>query len=520
MSDLNEGIIEAICSYVSKEPVRMHMPGHKGRKAFSADPSSAPPSPEWAAGLLDQLRALDMTESPGLDNLHYPTGCIRNAEARAERVFGSGRTYFLVNGATSGIQASLLSVRMTLGSGSILLPRNVHKSLVSAMVMSGLEPIFVWPEYNPRLGGYLPLDTARVAEALDSAAAKGQTPKAVFLINPTYTGFARNLTGTAALVHERGMAFLVDEAHGSHFSVGENLPLPALKAGADLVTHGTHKTTVAFTQTALLHVGTGAITRFPGLLDNVEEALRAVMTTSPSYILMTSIEQAIRVLEKDGGKWANQGTKVAIELASRLSRIPGLTAAPNTGAEGLPGDLQHDPTKLLVNLDGLGCTGPEAVKFLVQECGVVPELTGPHYLLMLVSGAHDESDVEAVEVAFRRLAERFPRQPGTSASVSASAIGTGAGSLTEMPHPEKCMSLREAFLSVSRPVPVEKAEGRISADTVVIYPPGSPLVTPGERIDRDVVEYILRAKSAGLNVLGRGIRAGEGELKVYCVESL
>lgn len=508
------GIIEAMCHYASKNPTRMHMPGHKGRKAFQHNPPAPPFSAKWAAGVLDELRALDMTESPGLDNLHYPTGCIRETEARAERIFGSLRTFLLVNGATSGIQASLLAVRMTLGPGTILLPRNVHKSLVSAMAMSGLEPVFVWPEYDSRLGGYLPLDWGGVEDALDRLAGNGEpSPKGVFVINPTYSGFARDLTEMAEEVHARGIAFIVDEAHGAHFPTGTNLPPTSLGTGADLVTHGAHKTTVAFTQTAFLHVGRGALGRFPGLMPAVEEALRAVQTTSPSYILMASLQQAIEVLERDGGRWVDRGTEAAVDLACRLSRIPGLSvsgAGSDTGdGQDLPEGLFHDPTKLLVNLAGLSVSGPEAARFLVQERGVVPEMVGPQYVLMLVSGAHSPEDLMAVEGAFRELARRYP--------------GSGQGEIAslgcEMPRPARVMPLREAFLSVSRALPVEESLGKIAADTIVIYPPGSPLVTPGERIDREVVEYILNSRKAGLNVLGRGIRNGEGEMRVYCVES-
>lgn len=516
MSQDTHGIIEAMCSYSSRKPVRMHMPGHKGRRAFPVDYAPHALSPRRAASLLDELRAIDMTESPGLDNLHYPSGCIRRTEERAEKLFGSARTYFLVNGATSGIQASLLAVKMALGGGSLVLPRNVHKSLVSAMAMSGLEPTFVWPEYEPRLGGYLPLDWARINDTLsgvdkDSAS----SPKAVFVINPTYSGFATNLSEIAAQVHAHGMALVVDEAHGTHFSNGEGLPPNALAAGADLVTHGAHKTTVAFTQTAFLHLGLSAPARFPGLELAAEEALRAVQTTSPSYILMASMEQAVEVLERDDGAWTDHGTRIAIELATRLSKIPGVSVAGYD--EPLPAGLFHDPSKLLINLDGLSVGGPEAVRYLVQKCKVVPEMTGSRYILLLVSGAHGPKDVDVVEKAFKGLAERFPARSHDEAAACREAAATSS-MLREVPRPVRAMSLRDAFLSVARPLPVEEALGKISADTVVIYPPGSPIVTPGERIDQDVVEYILRARRAGLNVLGRGVHGTEGELKVFCVD--
>lgn len=523
MSDKSHSILETVCSYASRNPTRMHIPGHKGRKAVSPDCASVAGSPQWAAGLLDELRAIDVTEAPGLDNLHYPVGCIKDAEARAATLFGAAQTYFLVNGATSGIQASLLAVRMSAGAGSVVLPRNVHRSTVSAMAMSGLEPVFVWPQYEPCLGGYLPLDADRLNETLNGIAARGSAgpAKAVLVINPTYCGFARDLSELADLSHARGMVLVVDEAHGTHFGVGKGLPPAALSSGADLVTHGAHKTTVAFTQTGFLHVGPSSPADFPGLVSAVEEALRAVQSTSPSYILMASIEQAIHVLGNDGGRWVNQGVETAMELAQRLSKIPGLAVAGCHPAAGLPPGLLHDPGRVLVNLGGLGLTGPEAVAYLVQKWRVIPEMTGPEHVLLVVTGADGGPAIEAVEAAFRDLAEHFSiSRQGTGSSEPGSRQSSNASSLLrEAPRPVRSMSLREAFLSRSRPLATDDARGKVSADTVVIYPPGSAVLTPGERIDRDVVEYILHAKRAGLNVLGRGIRAGEGEMKVFCVES-
>ncbi|HHX28993.1 MAG: aminotransferase class I/II-fold pyridoxal phosphate-dependent enzyme [Bacillota bacterium] len=519
---MDNGIIRAACSYASHNPVRLHMPGHKGRRAFPGSTTLIEGSPGWAGALLDAVRALDMTEAPGLDNLHYPTGCIRESERRAEALFGSERSHFLVNGATAGIQAALLAARMTLGEGTVVLPRNVHKSLVSAMVISGLEPVFAWPEYSPEFSVHMPLDWPCLESTLEEIERRGEpSPKAVFLINPTYSGFSRDMSRIAEEVHARGMVLIVDEAHGSHFAVGKGLPRPALRCGADLIIHGLHKTTVAYTQTAMLHLGKGANSRFSGLSDAVEEALRAVQTTSPSYILMSSIEQAVEVLGKDGGDWVNRGTETALELARRLSSIPGLVVAGYGEQGATPNDVKHDPSKLMVILSGLSVTGPEAAKFMIRERNIVPEMTGPNYVLMLISGSHGPADVEAIENAFIALAERFPA--GHESTPAEEAVGTGTVDVSSlmraMPRPARTMPLREAFLSVARPVPVEQAAGKVSADTIVIYPPGSPLLTPGERIDPEVVEYIVNARRAGLNVLGRGIRGGEGEMRVYCVAS-
>ncbi len=520
MSEKKPSIMEAVCRYASSKLVRMHMPGHKGKRVFTADSGSGQePTPEWAAGLLDDLRAIDMTESPGLDNLHYPTGCIRETERRAETLFRSARTFMLVNGATAGIQASLMATRMTMGPGKVILPRNVHKSVVTAMVMSGLEPAYVWPEYDGNFGGHLPLDAERVKEALqmefrDSGSC---APKAVVLLNPTYSGLARDVTQIADVVHSYGILLIVDEAHGTHFGIGKHSLPSALGCGADLVVHGAHKTTVAFTQTAFLHVGTSAVGRLPALVPAVEEALRAVQTTSPSYILMASLEQAIDTLEKGNGCWVDKGADAASRLGCRLSEIPGLSVAGYGVSAPVPAGLRLDPGRLLVHLGELGITGPEAARYLVTEKRIDPEMVGPESLLLIWTGADGQESFEAIESAFRDLAARFPKDSVKPPLVKGKSDRSFLAE--EAPRPTRVMSLRRAFLSVAEPVPVERASGRVSADTVVIYPPGSPLITPGERIDENIVQYILCAQDAGLNVLGRGICGKKGGTAVYCVQS-
>ncbi len=515
MSRDKRTIIDAMCDYAQRKPVRMHMPGHKGKRVFSDGPEVVP-TPQWANSVLDELRAIDMTESPGLDNLHYPTGCIRETQRRAERLYGTARTYMLVNGATSGIQASLLAARMTLGAGRVVLPRNVHKSVVSAMAMSGLEPVYVCPEYNGDFGGYLPLDTDRIKRVLEQETFKNSDCplRAVLILNPTYSGFSRDLTQIADLVHSYGALLIVDEAHGSHFSLGKDTPASALKSGADLVVHGCHKTTVAFTQTAFLHVGEGTPARFPALIASIEEALRTVQTTSPSYILLASLEQAVTSLEKDAGKWVDMGVSTARDISSRLSRIPGISVAGYDPNVPIPPGLTHDPGRILVNLSGLGITGPQAGKYLVSQKNVDPEMVGPNSILLIWTGADDLRSVDAVEAAFKDLAAAVKNQ-----SIASCADGKAPVVLGEAPIPKKAMPLREAFLAVSEPVPIEKTLGRVSADTIVIYPPGSPLVTPGEVIDENVIQYILRAKEFGLNVLGRGVDERERPIEVYCVRS-
>jgi len=502
------GIIDALCQYAAEEPVRMHMPGHKG-KPTSLGGVAPDPDMQRVCRILDDCRLLDVTECPGLDNLHYPSGCILRSEEMAQRVFGSLRSYFLINGASCGVQASFLAARMMLGPGEVILPRNTHKSAISAMVMSGFEPMWVRPDYYEDFGGYLPISEDDLSEALKSNRCNSDEDqvKAVFVVNPTYCGFARDLTRIAEIAHSWGAMLIVDEAHGAHFGFNRMLPQSALKCGADIVIHGTHKTTTAFTQTGLLHIASGAQNRFPDIAPSVEESLRSVQSTSPSYLLMSSLEQAIDVLQQDESAWVRQSVDSALELTRRLEEVPFIGISGHNGQTKMPQGIFRDPSRILVDLRDLNITGPEAARYLASEKSIVCEMAGPSYLVMIVTGADGTQEIELVADAFGDLSRRFGKQPSQSGHGSLRGLG-------EPPRPEKVQGLRESFLSPSQLMEIGNSQGRISADTVVVYPPGSPLIVPGELISSEIIDYVLKARDAGLNLVGRAIQ----QQGVYCVK--
>ncbi len=487
------GIVDSLCKYVARKPIRMHMPGHKGKPARQA---------------LDGCRLFDVTECPGLDNLHYPSGCILRSEEKAQRVFGSLRSYFLVNGASCGVQASFLAARMVLGPGKVIVPRSTHKSAISAMVMSGFEPVWVWPQYYEDFGGYLPITKDDISEALrlsHCSVDRGEV-KAVFDINPTYCGFARDLSEVAEFTHSLGAMLIVDEAHGTHFGFDSRLPQSALKCGADIVIHGSHKTTTAFTQTGLLHISSGAQDRFPEIVSSVEEALRSMQSTSPSYLLLSSLEQAIDLLERDESVWVKRGIDLALGLTERLASLSHIKVPGHIGS-AMPQGVFHDPSRVLVDLRELSVTGPEAARYLAHERSIVCEMAGPSYLVMIVTGADERGEMELVADGFEDLSLLYAKRGDLLQRSVMTTLGVP-------PRPVKAQSLRESFLSESEPVEIESSRGRVAADTIVIYPPGSPLIVPGEVIDSEIIDYILKTKEIGLNLVGRAMQRG----CIYCIK--
>jgi len=496
---MNEGILAQIESYIKREPVRMHTPGHKGFRTKSACFHLETELPA-IGDIIDRLHVIDVTELPGLDNLHYPSDAIKRSEETFALVFGARKTFFLVNGATAGILAALLAVRMNFGKGYVLVPRNVHRSVISGLILAGLEPLFVYPEYDRRLGGYLPLAYKSVKRKLEEDFHK--EIRAVLIVNPTYYGISRNLTSTCNLVHGAHIPVIVDEAHGTHFPFSNELPPSALHTGADIVIHGTHKTTPALTQTGLLHVTHGCAERFHDLSQNIEEALRLIQSSSPSYILLASLERSLEAF-KDGAKWVKEGVRLGREISRRLSKIEGIYVRVPSCDSG----LLHDPGKVCVDVSGLKITGRKARDFMWSRWKVAPEMVGPQDVLLLVTGSDGDETLSILEKAFKELAITFLNENHRQVAL-----------LGEPPRPVQILPLKEAFFSPARSLLISSAEGEISADTVLIYPPGSAILVPGEKIDAEVVEYIETARNLGLEVLGRGYYREESEMRVFCVE--
>lgn len=447
-------LYEALMAYVRRRPAVFHVPGHKqGRSA----------APALRRMLGEQGLALDLTEAPGLDDLHAPAGCIAEAQQLAAAAFGAGQTYFLVGGTTAGLQALILAACRP--GEPILVPRHAHRAVLGGLILSGAIPHYVRPDYDAEMD----LPVGITPGAMAAALANCPGARAMVLVHPTYHGLPAQLTELVQLAHGRGLPVLVDEAHGAHFAFHPALPVPALAAGADGVAQSLHKAGGSLTQSSLLHLGHH--TRLDR--QRVQAMLRLVQSTSPSYLLMVSLDLARRELALNGrAQWER-----AITTAAYARRRLG-------GAVREWPDA--DPTRLVIDVRPWHVSGPEAAEQLWAH-GVAVELAGQAYVLAIIGPADGYSEVDRLVQALGRL------EPST---------GRVAGTLGEPPWPELVLPPREAFLAEREPVPLVQARGRIAAELAAPYPPGIPVLAPGERITPEVIEYLERCRVLGVHLHG------------------
>ena len=449
-----------------------HMPGHRAGRGFSVD-----------FGRL--VLEIDTTELPGTDNLQHPTGILKEAQERAARHFGAAASHFLVNGSTVGLLAMLQAVA---GPGdTILVGRDCHRSVLHALQLSGAEPVFV--EVRP--GGMAGVPCGCTEDQLIAAIRQNRHARALLITRPNYYGFAVPLKRIARLLHENGMALLVDEAHGAHFNCGSFFPEPALACGADLVVQSLHKTLPSPTQTAILHEGFSWKGVRPGLMvSSVREALSLFQTTSPSYPLLAGIDAAVR--------WASEaGAKEYLALMGRLNDCRKRVQEESCFRflDPLVGQpvFDLDPTRLVIQARN---NGMNLESWLRESCGIFAEMADMHHVVLISTPFHDEAD-------FSRLADALRDSPewGQSSVRKLDQTDACADSVSYA-LPERVIDLQRAVRMRREAVPILSAIGKIAAGTVVPYPPGVVAIAPGERFDSDLVAWLVEQGKAGISVLG------------------
>lgn len=470
-------LLEALQELAHRQHAPFYAPGHKRGRGI----------PQPLADLLGKtVFQADLPELPELDNLFAPEGAIREAQQLAAQAFGAAQTWFLVNGSTGGIIASILA---TCAAGEkIILPRNVHRSAISGLVLSGAVPVFVSPEYDPAWDLANSITPAGVAEALD----RHPDAKAVMVVYPTYHGVCGDVAAIAELAHRHGIPLLADEAHGPHFAFHPDLPSPALAAGADLAVQSAHKVLSAMTQASMLHVQGDRIDR-----QRLSQALQLVQSTSPSYLLLASLDAARQQMATQGEQLLAQALRLAEGARNRLAQIPGLSVLQPPSPEAVtPGFAALDRTRLTVSVAGLGLSGYEADEILHRQLGVTAELPCLRQLTFIVSAGNTPADIEQLVRGFTTLAEKEKR-------LEAGLSCAGVPVLPSSPNPP-ALTPREAFFAETETLPGERACHRISAEIVCPYPPGVPVLMPGEIITRAALYCLQRVLSSGGTVTGCG----------------
>jgi lysine decarboxylase len=465
--------LDAVVAYGFRGPGRFHVPGHKGGPG-------ADPGLRYALG--DRALAIDLPQDiHGIDVGPSPTPYER-AEALAAEAHGAARTWFLTNGATQGNHALCLALA-PLGT-HVVAQRNSHASIVDGLVLSGGLPSFVAPAYDSELG----MAHGVTPAALDAALAADPHARVAFLVSPTYYGMVADIEALAKVAHDRDVALVVDQSWGPHFGFHPDLPESALRLGADAMLTSTHKIVGSLTQSAMLHVaGTGRID--PGA---VGRAIRLVRSTSPSSLLMASLDGARRQLAVHGEALLHETIAAAAATRAKLATTPGLAiiAEDFVGREGV---AAYDPLRIVLDTRATGCTGYEVADALRNAYDAMVELaTVATMVCVLGIGQPAEALVRFagdVDETVKRI-----QRPGAPIQ----ALVRGPGALDN----EMVVAPRDAFLGDSNVVALEDAIGRISCESIAGYPPGIPALLPGERITADTANYLRELVASGARLHG------------------
>jgi arginine/lysine/ornithine decarboxylase len=489
-------LISALQTATQWDHAPFYMPGHKRGQG----------SPAALVNLLGQAAlAADLPELPGLDNLFAATGVIQAAQALAADAFGAERTWFLVNGSTGGVEAMILA---TCSPGDkIILPRNVHRSAISGLILSGAAPIFVQPDYDPELDIAHSLTPAAIAQAL----AQHGDAKAVMLVSPTYYGVCGNISAIAELAHAHDLPLLVDEAHGPHFAFHPDLPTPALQAGADLVVQSVHKVLAGLTQSALLHRQGHRVD-----CDRVCRALSLIQSTSPNYLLLASLDAARQQMATTGKELMTRTLALAEEARRRIAAIPYLSVLDAAQVGRTPGFFQLDATRLTVDVSRLSISGFEADEWLCDRGQVIAEIPAQNYLTFIISLGNTPQDIDRLVQGFQQLSRLYPPESEPATTAASSSLfdsqdsfssrdlqDISAGLMPSLPpSPPAPLTPRQAFFAATTTVALEDAIGQVSAELVCPYPPGIPVLLPGEQVTRTAVELLQRVLAAGGLITG------------------
>jgi arginine/lysine/ornithine decarboxylase len=439
-------LLSALLEHLDQAAIPLHVPGHKG--GLGLDPEIAP----W----LRTAARLDLTELDGLDSLHSPQGPLAEAQALAAQLWGAERTFFLVGGSTVGVHAMILA---SCNPGdTVILPRDAHMSALGGLILAGARPVYAPPDLG----------------ALSEAIAR-HSPKAVLLTRPSYAGDVFDLAPYAERIHAAGAVLLVDEAHGAHLGLHPALPPSALSQHADAAVQSTHKMLGALTPGAMLHL------KGPRLHPSrVQKALSLLQTTSPSYLVLASLDAARRHEAMAPPERWEQPLRWAAEARAQIAAMPGLSILE-------PGD----PLKIGITVEAAGLDGYEAADRLAEKGVLIEHATHGQVVAFMGPGTR-EADVQGLVEACRQLA------PESSARVAPAF--PKAPPMPPIPPMERLP--RDAFFAESRPIAWEDAVGAIAAELVCPYPPGTPVLVPGERITREVVEYLDSMRALGAQIAG------------------
>ncbi|QTM99285.1 aminotransferase class I/II-fold pyridoxal phosphate-dependent enzyme [Sediminibacillus dalangtanensis] len=463
-------LFTGLVNHMNRKPIQFHIPGHK---------KGAGMNPDFRAFIGDNALGIDLINIEPLDDLHHPQGMIKQAQDLAAEAFSADYTFFSVQGTSGAIMTMVLSV---CGPGDkIIVPRNIHKSVTTAIIFSGATPVFIHPEVDNELG----ISHGITPEAVEKALSANPDAKGVLVINPTYFGIAADLKRIVEIAHTFEVPVLVDEAHGVHIHFHKALPVSAMDAGADLAATSVHKLGGSLTQSSVLNLREGLVSH-----ERVQSILSMLTTTSTSYLLLASIDAARKHLAVNGQGFIDETIHLANKTRDAINRIPNLYCV---GSEilGSEATFDYDPTKLIISVKNLGLTGYDVELWLRKHYRIEVELSDMYNILCIITPGDKEEETDTLVEALDKLAwERSSYAIQKSVPVKIPEI------------PLLSMSPRDAFYADTEVIPFQEASGRISAESIMVYPPGIPIFIPGEIITADNIQYIRENLKTGLPVQG------------------
>lgn len=458
-------LFDSLRQFVERGQAPFYSPGHKGGRTL--DP--------W---FREHIADVDLNNLPDTDTLHCPEGPIAEAEQLIADAWGVGQSFILVQGSTSGNIAVALSA---LRPGEpVLVARNAHKSVLAGLVQVGARPVWLTPRWDEGFGVAHGLDV----DVVDGAFADSDA-RALWVLHPTYYGTTGDIAALAESCRRHDAKLLVDGAHSPHFAFHPDLPAPGEKSGAAATVQSVHKILSGLSQAAVLHVD-------PDVLDpaSVRRALQLIQTTSPHFAIMASIDLARRQMMLDGRRLLDDTLERARGTAARLAAIPGLSVLrPEHLAGAGTGLHQLDETKLLIGTAGLAADARDVVARLNLVHGVQPELSGAGHVLCITTIGNTDTDMDRLVSGFAEVAKHAGIRPqGQRTELIADLLAV---------RPEAVLTPREAFFAADEAVPLSRASGRTAAEAVTPYPPGIPLVMPGELLSTEVIDLLLALRNAG-----------------------
>lgn len=492
------GLLERLTEYAGSDAYPFHMPGHKRREI-----------PDGIPGGFPDPYGIDITEIDGFDNLHHAEGILKDAMDEAAAIYGADRSWYLVNGSTCGILSAVFAT--TENGGKILTARNCHKAVYHAIYLNRLEAEYLYPEEITEFGingGIRAEDVRKALEkdamrcAGNSGDVRGKNTKiqAVLITSPTYEGVVSDIRAIADAAHEYGIPLIVDEAHGAHLEYADqchSFPKSALEYGADIVIQSLHKTLPCFTQTAILHVKGKLVDQ-----DRISRYLSMFQTSSPSYLFMAGMERCIRYMDGDG---RNEMIRYEKRLERFMERMEGLQVLEVLDRE-ICGKYRTvagwDPSKIVVStMRAEDFHGEELAETLRRKYHLEMEMTAPEYVIAMTSLMDTEEGFERLGTALLEI-DGVLRRRMESGRKEKAASETPEGLESKLSHPVRRMLICEAMDADTERTAFQDTVGKVSAEFVYLYPPGIPIIAPGEVFTDAIVEKIMAYKAAGLLVQG------------------